>query len=405
MIEKSGKGGKSVAQKLKNLRVTKVDFVDEGANPRADIKLYKRKEAKESAVQVPVDEAVLTDSVIKRIADALSGAFKGKAKVEKGEATSFKEQMNEVSIEKIRDEIWSVCYALQTSLGSIVSEKELEADEMRSMLEESIEDFYTSIKGYASIWAAGDSVNIKKQFDTPEDTELPMLMQACQNIEALIEKARVQKGELEEMLKIDKTKMTPEDRIAYEEIVQKYAAKEEMLEKEKTLPAEEAEEIDEEEETEKKKPGCKKSVTQPSLEDDIYKGLHPAVKAEMEALRKFREDAETRELTEVAKKYEIIGKKPAELVPTLKKLRTAGGSAYEDMLGILDSMVATVQEAGVFGEIGKSRGNEDVSGVEALAKVRTQAAEIRKSRPELTEAQAMDEAFLAHPELIHEFDK
>ena len=74
--------------------------------------------------------------------------------------------------------------------------------------------------------------------------------------------------------------------------------------------------------------------------DDIYKGLHPAVKAEIEALRKYREAAENKEFMEVAKKYEIIGKKPEELAPVLKSLRNAGGTAYDDMISTLDSMVA-----------------------------------------------------------------
>ena len=52
--------------------------------------------------------------------------------------------------------------------------------------------------------------------------------------------------------------------------------------------------------------------------DDIYKGLHPAVKAELEELKKFREASEDRELAEVAKKYAIIGKKEEELIPVLK---------------------------------------------------------------------------------------
>lgn len=205
------------------------------------------------------------------------------------------------------------------------------------------------------------------------------------------------------MLKIDKSKMTPDERAAYEDIIKKYAVDEEV-EKKKTPPAQE-DEIDEEDETEKKKPGCKKSVTPSTEEDDIYKGLHPLVKAQMEAFQKRCEDLETSELTEVAKRYEIIGKKPEELVPTLKSLRAAGGTAYDDMISLLDSMVSTVQESGVFSEIGKSRGADDSSGTEAIAKVRAAAAEIKKLRPELTDAQAMDEAFLTHPELINEFDK
>lgn len=39
---------------------------------------------------------------------------------------------------------------------------------------------------------------------------------------------------------------------------------------------------------------------------------------EIAELRKFRQDAENRELLTVAKKYELLGKKPEELVPVLK---------------------------------------------------------------------------------------
>ncbi len=35
-----------MATKLKNLKVRKVDFVDEGANPDADIKMKKQKQNK-----------------------------------------------------------------------------------------------------------------------------------------------------------------------------------------------------------------------------------------------------------------------------------------------------------------------------------------------------------------------
>lgn len=36
-----------MATKLKNLRIKKVDFVDEGANPDAHIRMIKRKDGKE----------------------------------------------------------------------------------------------------------------------------------------------------------------------------------------------------------------------------------------------------------------------------------------------------------------------------------------------------------------------
>lgn len=398
-----------MAQKLKNLNVTKVDFVDEGANPRADIKLFKRKEVEEPVQEAFNDEA-LADSIIKKITDGLSGVLR-KWKVEKGEATSFREKMNEVSTEKIREEIWSVCYALQQSLGSIVSDEELDASGMLEMLNESIEDFYASIKQYASIWAGGDSASIQKHFETPDNTELSMIVATHDKLGKLIEKSKEQKGDLEEMLKIDKSKMTPEERAAYDEIVKKYAvdSEKEPVDKKATVNPEENEDEIEDEETEK---GCgakkqtKKSAFSDTDEEDIYKGLHPLVRAEMESLKKFREDAENRELAEVAKKYEIIGKKSEELVPMLKSLRAAGGTAYDDMIRILDATLNTVQQSGVFGEIGKSReGTAGTTREETIAKVRTKVAEIKKSRPGITDAQAMDEVLLGNPELLAELDK
>ena len=46
-----------MAKKLKNLEVTKVDFVDEGANQGANIKLFKRKDQNDNpVVAVPVQD-------------------------------------------------------------------------------------------------------------------------------------------------------------------------------------------------------------------------------------------------------------------------------------------------------------------------------------------------------------
>lgn len=95
----------------------------------------------------------------------------------------------------------------------------------------------------------------------------------------------------------------------------------------------------------------------PTVDGDIYKGLHPVVQEELRKAREFRENVETQQLTEVAKKYALLGKKPEELVPVLKSLKAAGGSAYDDMIGLLDSNLAAVEKSGVFSEIGK-RGSE-----------------------------------------------
>ena len=140
--------------------------------------------------------------------------------------------------------------------------------------------------------------------------------------------------------------------------------------------------------------------------DDIYKGLHPAVKAEIEALRKYREDAENKEFMEVAKKYEIIGKKPEELAPVLKSLRNAGGTAYDDMISTLDSMVAMADSSGVFSEIGKScRGS---AGIVAKGKTESRVESIAKGYiekdPSLSYTDAVAKAWENNPDLLASYD-
>ena len=119
--------------------------------------------------------------------------------------------------------------------------------------------------------------------------------------------------------------------------------------------------------------------------EDIYKGLHPAVAAELKSLRKARDESEERELTAIAKKYEVIGKKS------------------EDMIGVLDMAVEAVEKSGAFTEIGKS-GHSDVSGSTAIAKARAIADEIKKSNPTMSDTEAMAKTWETHPELMEDYD-
>lgn len=138
--------------------------------------------------------------------------------------------------------------------------------------------------------------------------------------------------------------------------------------------------------------------------EDVYKGLHPTVKAELESLRKFRAEQEDRQYLEVAKKYALLGKKPEELAGVLKSIKSSGGSAYDDMIGLLDSSLSIVEKSGAFEEIGK-RGNGGTSGGDAWGKIEVAAQEIAKSRPEMRWAQAVDAACEAYPELVQEYEK
>ena len=133
--------------------------------------------------------------------------------------------------------------------------------------------------------------------------------------------------------------------------------------------------------------------------DDIYKGLHPAVKAELERLRKAVDAQEDRELEVVAKKYEAIGKKPEELVPVLKSLK--GTPAYDEMISVMDAAVDAVEKSALFTEIGKTgHGTGD-----AMKQASEKAAEIMKADPGLTHAQALDKVFEMNPELAAQVEK
>ena len=110
-----------MATKLKNLAVTKVDFVDEGANPDSHIRLFKHRDGTNTTDKGAEGER---HGVLKRLV-----AFIAKAagmeqeeinsaldEIQKGDSVSFSEKINEVNNRKIADEIWDTCYALQSSL-------------------------------------------------------------------------------------------------------------------------------------------------------------------------------------------------------------------------------------------------------------------------------------------------
>lgn len=408
-----------MATKLKNLHVKKVDFVDEGANQQADIKIFKRKEQSAPVVtdllQDPMKEQ---KSLFKRLMHSIGKSLGFKDEeidgfselssegiIQKGNSQTFGEKMTEVKRQKVADEMWSICYALQSSLQSILYDEDLDGATAQSMMEESVSEFDEIIADAISSWSAGKVSGIKKDIGK---TDVESLKKFRDHLNENIEKAaNIEKGEVEEMLKIDKSKMSPEERAAYDEIVKKYGFEEETVEKSSTVKP--GENDDGEEDLDDGKNG-KKTTTKKSaaseVGDDIYKGLHSAVKAEIEALRKYREAAENKEFMEVAKKYEIIGKKPEELAPVLKSLRNAGGTAYDDMISTLDSMVAMADSSGVFSEIGKScRGS---AGIVAKGKTESRVESIAKGYiekdPSLSYTDAVAKAWENNPDLLASYD-
>lgn len=411
-----------MATKLKNLKITKVDFVDDGANPEAHIRLFKSKDG----VEPPHDEgAEKKPNIWKRLITAITKAAGSETDTSELESViddiqksseSFGERIAEVKNRKIADEIWDICYALQSSLCSILNDEDMDGTSAATAMQESLDEFSEFTKEAISQWSSGKATNIVKKEEVTA-SDLAMMKSIRNRLDDTIEKAEKAQEEpgaedpkkkdqnkkqndakgAEEM-KIDKSKLTPAELAFLQSIEKRYGEEEGAGAEGVTPPAQNTDPTP--------TTGVGKANTPAQGTDggeDIYKGMHPAVRAELENLKKFREATEERELEGVAKKYEIIGKKKEELVPVLKNLKAAGGTAYTDMIAVLDGAVAAVEKSGAFTEIGKSGGAGTTDGA-AWLKAETQAAEVMKSK-NVTKAQALDEVFQNDPELAAECEK
>lgn len=391
--------------KLRNLKVKRVALVDEGANPDAHIRFAKKKGGAAENESMTEEEAL---SFVERFMEFMKSRF-APARIEKEAATFSEEEALRGYEEIMFDEVYPMNCAFMDSVRSIFFDAKKSEEEKRNLLTQSLKEFSDAFDAALQSWAAGKSSDVKVEKDSealvkmrdqltemiekgcgggkkpvkkeddpedddPEDESEEPESESGEAPDDAEKKCPVKKGEVD--MNFDTTKMTPEDRATFDELAKRYANDQTPAPAVDNNPA--------------------------PAEDDVYKGLHPAVKAELESLRKFREDSEMRELTEIAKKYTLLGKKPEELAPVLKSLRDAGGTAYADMISILDSNLDAVEKSGLFSEVGK-RGN--FGSDDPWAKIEAAAQEIVKSKPEMRWPDAVDAACMAHPELVEEYEK
>lgn len=419
-----------MATKLRGLKVSKVDFVDEGANPDAHITLFKNKEGepgKSSGSEAKESIWKRLFGPLARLAvvatEELDNAVEA---IEKSGAMSFSEQMKERKTRKIADEMWDICFALQNSLVSIMRDEDLDASAASQAMQESLDDFNAVVGDAINQWSAGKVASISKKCGKVTKEELEDMKSAREKLDDEIKKASADledeeekpakknedpKGEEEDM-KIDKSKLTPAERAFLEEIEKRYGSEEQAAPVAGVQPQAPAAQVTGGASVEKSvsAPAASEApeTNAPEVSDDIFKGIHPAVKAEIEALRKFREDAEDRELHQLAKKYTIIGKKEEELVPMMKSLRAAGGTAYADMVTMLDAMVSATENSGMFTEIGKSGGYGNVTPVAKNAsetKVDVIAKGYMEKDPSMSYVDAVAKAWENNPNLLDAYDK
>ena len=196
-----------MATKLKNLKVKKVDFVDEGANPDAHIELFKRKDGKpEEDPKKPKEddeegEKQNEGGVMKRLLSAIAkmvGINPGELnsaieEIEKGNSESFKEKMAQRKAQKIADEIWDFCYALQSSLCSVLWDEDLDGAGATAAMIENLDEFYSVVKDAISQWSDGKVSNIAKNDQEISEEELAVMKSAQVRLNVAIQKASEEK--------------------------------------------------------------------------------------------------------------------------------------------------------------------------------------------------------------------
>jgi len=131
----------------------------------------------------------------------------------------------------------------------------------------------------------------------------------------------------------------------------------------------------------------------------IKKAQAAEIAKQTSELAELRKSVEIERMTNFAKKYELIGKKSDELAVKLYGLKKAGGTAYDDYVGLLDEHLSTVEKSGLFRELGNNTSGSGDTG----DKLKAAASEIAKSG-NVKGIDAIIKAFEDNPELAAQYE-
>ena len=341
--------------KLKSLKLTSVSLVDQGANQRAEINLKKRK-----------DPNAPKEGFLKRLLDFVKkSGYKQEdveTKLDDIEKSRFTDEIKNQEKREDRYEcggqIDSFIEAIRFDILSDLFDDSLSPNQRRQSITSSINDFADTALKACESWKNGKpadvSVDIEKMTEPiTDESVLKAIIKARDGLSSVIDKSthevttkaqeepEMQKGA--DDMKIDKSKLTEAERAFLDSIEKRYGSDDQPATVEETKPEE-----------------VGKSLVAIPSEDpknqpkNADKDLSPEVQKEIEELKKYKEAAEDRELHDVAKRYEILGKKDEDLFPVLKSLKAASKDAYDQFIAGLDSAKEPVEKSGIFDEIGKS---------------------------------------------------
>lgn len=316
-----------MARKLRSVKLDEISFVGKGDNPEAHVLLLKIKPDTESSI-LKAGKDSPSDEVLKVWIESNSSYFVK----DDGEAVTFAEIAQD---RELRDKIWSMCYMLEESLGSIVRDDS--CTDKASKIQSSIDEFKAAVTAITK----GDNEM------TPE--EIAALKKAKDEADAKVAELTKECETLKACAEDDKKKM-------------------EALEAAK----------------------LKKEA-----EEDIYKGLPEAIvkklKDDEARITKMEDEASTREYVAKAAEVTLIGKAD-EVGDLLKSIAKHSTDLAGKVLTLFKTASARISEGDLLKEAGKTN-HDNTDGSSAYDKIVAKAAELRKAHPELTEAKAFTKVY------------
>ncbi len=395
--------------KLKNLSVTSVDLVDQGANPDAHVRLFKRRDA---GPENDPDAGLFqkfTAWLVKSFREAATpGAVENPEGTVEKEAQTFSDNITREQLRAVTSEMFDNCYALSDSFCSIICDKDMDADAKEAMILKSLDEFAQTVRSAAGQWAKGQKASKSEgeqagiQESTAQQEALAKLLgqyDLAGEPEPAIHKSQGEKEETDTM-KIDKSKMTPEEQATLAEFEKKYGVTEPSGEGGTPVP--ETTPADGVEKT--AAPSASTAPKTGTLHPDVAKALadfQAFTKQQGEEIETLKKSLEIERLTAAAQKYEVLGKKAPELAEKLYELIKAGGTVYDDYVALLDESLTTLTKGGLFGEIGSSR--QGSAGTEQT--IGMKAAELSKSaQGGMTTPDAIIKAWEENPELAAQYE-
>lgn len=288
----------------------------------------------------------------------------------------------EIDVAKAAEDLTMFTEVLGESFDSIMKDDSLTTEDRLSMIEKSLSEFIDTVDDYLSPL----SILEKSDGYLPEDEP--------QTANVTKKSSTTSKGDYETMANfenVDKSRLNPEEQAALDALIAKANGTE----------------IEKEDEPAAGKVDPAKAQKEEEENADIPPAVKKALDNAMAEVENLRKSAEMRELEEMAKKYECLGKKASEEALVLYDMRKAGDAIFKSYIAALDTQVDIVEQSGLFAEIGKS-GNFNYTAVaksEPETKVESIAKSYMEKDPSMSYTDAVAKAWSDNPQLMAEYEE